>query len=348
MTRKAGDVGRRATMKDVAKRAGVSLQTVSNFVNGRLDQMGDETRERVAWAMESLDYRTNMAAASLRSQRSHALSVLVLDEQSAFLADPLTHRLIAGVGDVAREFGYGMLIELGQGSEGPGSLLESLKDGRADGAVIQLYGSRSIRKRCAVEASNLGVPVVIIDETALPAGTLSVRASQEAAAAELTRLLVAQGRDRIAFIGDAVTWAGVEQRLGGYRSALRRLGIGFDKSLVRLEAHDHAVDGERLAEEILKAPAPPSAIMCSSDLIAAGALRAARGMGLRVPRDIAIAGFDDSPFAQSLDPALTTVSIPAYDMGRAAADLLIRAIKGNAIDQPHVVLPTTLMRRDSA
>jgi DNA-binding LacI/PurR family transcriptional regulator len=71
-------------------------------------------------------------------------------------------------------------------------------------------------------------------------------------------------------------------------------------------------------------------------------------MGLRVPRDVAISGFDDSPFAKSLDPALTTVSVPAYDMGRAAADLLIRAIKGNVIDQPHIVLPTTLMRRDSA
>ena len=345
--RKASDVTRRATMKDVAKRAGVSLQTVSNFVNGRLDQMGDETRERVSWAMESLDYRTNMAAASLRSQRSHVLSVLVLDEQSAFLADPLTHRLIAGVGDVAREFDYGVMIELGQGSEGPGSLLESLKNGRADGAVIQLYGPRNTRKRCAIEASNLGVPVVIIDDTALPAGTLSVRASQESAASELTRLLVSQGRDRIAFIGDAVTWAGVEQRLAGYRSALRRLGIGFDKALVRLEAHDHAVDGERLAEELLRAPAPPSAIMCSSDLIAAGALRAARGMGLRVPRDVAITGFDDSPFAKSLNPSLTTVSIPAYEMGRAAAELLIHAITGTPIEHHHVVLPTTLMSRES-
>lgn len=335
-------------MKDVAMRAGVSLQTVSNFVNGRFGQMGDQTRDRVAWAMESLDYRTNMAAASLRSQRSHALSVLVLDEKSAFLADPLTHRLVAGVGDVAREFGYGVLIELGQGLDGPGRLLESLKDGRADGAVIQLYGPRATRKRCAVEASDLGVPVVIIDDTALPPGTMSVRANQESAAADLTRLLLAEGHERIAFIGDAVTWAGVEQRLAGYRSTLRKAGVAFDKTLIHLEAHNHAVDGERIASQILSAPTPPSAIMCSSDLIAAGALRAARTRGLRVPRDLAITGFDDSPFAQSLDPALTTVGIPAYEMGRTAADLLIRAINGDLVDEPHVVLPTTLVRRDSA
>jgi len=106
---------RRSTMRDVATQAGVSLQTVSNFVNGRFDQMSDATRTRVASTMESLQYRTNVAAASLRSQRSRTLSVLVLDEQSTFLADPLTHLLIAGVNEVAREHSYGVLIELGQG-----------------------------------------------------------------------------------------------------------------------------------------------------------------------------------------------------------------------------------------
>lgn len=335
-------------MRDVARQARVSLQTVSNFINGRFDQMGDDTRQRVAWAMESLDYKTNRAAASLRSQRSQALSVLVLDEQSAFLADPTTHLLIAGVGDVAREFGYGMLIELGQVSDAQGSWLESLKNGRADGAVIQLYGPRATRKRCAIEAVKLGVPVVIIDDTALPADALSVRASQESAAAELTRLLAAQGHDRIAFIGDAVTWAGIEQRLSGYRTTLRKLGIPFDKSLVRLEAQDHAFDGERITDALLRSSNPPSAIICSSDLIAAGALRAARNQGLRVPQDLAITGFDDSSFAPLMDPALTTVSVPAHEMGRAAAELLIRAIEGNVIEQHSFVLPTTLVRRDSA
>lgn len=339
---------RRATMKDVAKRAGVSLQTVSNYVNGRLDQMGDETRERVAWAMDSLDYRANVAAASLRSQRSRTLSVLVLDEESAFLADPLTHLLVAGVNDSAREHGYSVLIELGQGSEGAKGLLESLKDGRADGAVLQLYGPKAARRRSIVEATDLGVPVVIVDDIGLPRGTLAVRATQEHAAAELTDLLVGQGRTSIAFIGDAVTWAGVEQRLAGYRAALRRHHIAFDGSLVKLDAHDHAVDGERLAREVMTRRKRPDAIMCSNDLIAAGALRAVRGLRLRVPDDVAITGFDDSPFAGSLEPALTTVSIPAYEMGRAAAELLIQAMNADSIRHRQVELPTTLVRRESA
>lgn len=348
MTRSTGSSPRRATMKDVAKRAGVSLQTVSNFVNHRLDQMGDETRERVAWAMESLDYRTNVAAASLRSQRSRTLSVLVLDEESAFLADPLTHRLIAGVNDVAREYGYGVLIELGQGSEGPAGLLKSLKDGRADGAVLQLYGPRASRKRCITEATSLGVPIVVIDETGLPSKTLAVRASQEKAAADLTELLLAIGHRRIAFLGDAVTWAGVEQRVSGYRAALKRHGIPIDVGLVRLEASDHVDDGERLATELLAARRPPTAFVCSTDLIAAGAMRASRARGLLVPKDIAITGFDDYPFAKALDPALTTVSIPAYEMGRQSAELLIQSIHGVAVERTHVVLPADLVRRDSA
>jgi len=109
---------RRSTMRDVANQAGLSPQTVSNFVKGRFEQMSDATRTRVVSTIEWLQYRTNVAAPSLRSQRSQrsrTLSVLVLDEQSTFLADPLTHLLIAGVNDVAREHSYGVLIELGQG-----------------------------------------------------------------------------------------------------------------------------------------------------------------------------------------------------------------------------------------
>ena len=112
---------RRSTMRDVATQADVSPQTVSNFVNGRFDQMSDATRTRVVSTMESLQYRTNVAAPSLpserpqRSQRSRTLSLLVLDEQSTFLSDPLTHPLKAGVNDVAREHSYGVLIEMGQG-----------------------------------------------------------------------------------------------------------------------------------------------------------------------------------------------------------------------------------------
>ena len=339
---------RRSTMRDVARQAGVSLQTVSNFVNGRFDQMGSDTRERVAATMEDLQYRTNVAAASLRSQRSRTLSVLVLDEASAFLADPLTHLLIAGVNDVAKEHSYGVLIELGQGGMGPDDFLESVKHGRADGAVIQLYGAKKLRNRFIKQAQEAGSPVVIVDEIGLPEETMAVRATQEAAAFELTNLLLDQGRTRIAFIGDAIAWAGNEQRLAGYRTALRRRGLAVDKALIRLDAHGDASEGERLAREVLSLPEPPTAIMCSSDLLAAGVLKAARALRLRVPRELAITGFDDSPFASCLDPALTTVSIPAYEMGRRAAAMLIGAIQGQVVAEPHVVLPASIVRRASA
>ncbi len=339
---------RRSTMRDVATQAGVSLQTVSNFVNGRFDQMSDATRTRVASTMESLQYRTNVAAASLRSQRSRTLSVLVLDEQSTFLADPLTHLLIAGVNDVAKEHSYGVLIELGQGGVSPDDFLASVKQGRADGAVIQLYGAKALRNRYLVQAHQAGAPIVVVDEIGLPQGTMAVRATQEAAAFELTKMLIDDGRTRIAFIGDVVAWAGNEQRLAGYRSALRRSGLAVDKSLIRLDALGQALEGERLAREVLTTQDPPSAIMCSSDLLAAGVLRAARAARLRVPRDLAITGFDDSPFASCLDPSLTTVSIPAYEMGRHAAAMLIASIQGESVDAAQVALPATIVRRQTA
>jgi DNA-binding LacI/PurR family transcriptional regulator len=335
-------------MRDVAEQAGVSLQTVSNFVNGRFDQMGEQTRERVASTMASLQYRTNVAAASLRSQRSRTLSVLVLDEQSAFLADPSTHLLIAGVSDVAKEHSYGLLIELGQGDVGPDDFLESITRGSADGAVIQLYGAKSLRNRYLARAQEAGAPIVIVDEIGLPEEAMGVRATQESAAFDLTSLLIDEGRTRIAFIGDAIAWAGNEQRLAGYRSALRRRGLTVDKSLIRLDAHGDAAEGERLARDVLTSNDPPSAIMCSSDLLAAGAVKAARALRLRVPRDVAITGFDDSPFASLVEPALTTVSIPAYEMGRRAATMLISAVQGEPVEDRHVALTADIVRRKSA
>jgi DNA-binding LacI/PurR family transcriptional regulator len=348
MARESGGRARRATMRDVAEQAGVSLQTVSNFVNGRFDQMGEDTRQRVSSTMELLQYRTNVAAASLRSQRSRTLSVLVLDEQSAFLADPLTHLLIAGVSDCAKEHSYGVLIELGQHGISPSEFLSSVKHGRADGAVIQLYGSKALRNRYLAQAQQSGAPIVIVDEIGLDQAVMGVRATQESAAFELTNLLIDDGRTRIAFIGDAVTWAGNEQRISGYRSALRKRGLAVDKTLIRLDAQGACLEGERLARELLAVPDPPTAIMCSSDLLAAGVLKAARAMRLRVPRDLAITGFDDSPFAVALDPALTTVSIPAYEMGRRAAAMLIATISGDGVPEPHAALPAAIVRRQSA
>ena len=250
-------------MQDVASLAGVSLQTVSNFVNGRHDQMSEETLAKVSRALDKLQYRPNVAAASLRSQRARTIAFLVLDEHVAFLADPLTDLLIAGAGDVARDHGYGVLVQGARPDQLDAELLSPLFEGRADGAIIQLSGPRSLRRKTIDMASSAGLSIVIIDETGLSPDVMGVRAQQETGARQLAEFLIEAGHVRIGFIGAAVPWAVVEQRLAGFRTAMRRAGLPVEPGLILLEATYQARDGEVLTRRLLESKKPPTAIMCA-------------------------------------------------------------------------------------
>ena len=338
----------RPRMRDVASLAQVSLQTVSNVVNGRFDEMSEATRERVLEAMDTLGYRTNMAAASLRSQRVRTIAVLVLDEHAEFLADPLMGLLIAGVAEVAHDHGYGVLIQGARPGRRDDAFFRGLREGRADGALIQLSGAPSIRREVIDEARALGVDLVVIDEEDLPSDVMGVRAEQARGMRELTNHVLGLGHQRLAFIGARMPWAVVEQRLAGFQAAIAEAGLVIDADRILLEAGFEAADGERLAARLLGRADPPTAILCAGDLLAAGAMQAAKSAGLRVPEDVAITGFEDHPLSAYLDPPLTSVRIPAYEMGRRAASAIIARLAGREAGHPQLVLPTDLVLRGSA
>lgn len=334
-------------MRDVAELAQVSMQTVSNVINGRHDEMSPATRDRVVAAMDQLGYRANMAAASLRSQRVRTIAVLVLDEHAEFLADPLMDLLIAGVGDVSRDHGYGVLIQGAEPGRRDEAFFRSLREGRADGAIVQLSGAPALRRAVIDEARTLGVDLVVIDEEDLPPDVMGVRAEQDRGARELTEHLLARGHRRFAFIGTRMPWAVVEQRVAGFRAAMAAAGQPVEEQRILLEAGFEAGDGERLAARVLGEPDRPTAIMCSSDLLAAGAMKAAKAAGFRVPDDVAITGFENFSFAGFLDPPLTTVRVPAYEMGRRAATALVARLEGREPGHPQILLPVDLVLRRS-
>ena len=198
-------------MQDVAELAGVSLQTVSNFVNDRHDQMNEQTLAKVSKAMEKLNYRPNVAAASLRSQRTKTIAYLILDQNSAFLEDPLTSQHLAGVAEVADRRGYAILVQSGRPNQIDEESLAPLLEGRFDGAIIQLSGKPKLRKKSAEMALSSGLPSVILDEVGLSPGQLGVRADQEQGAFEITQHLINLGHVRIGFIATAAPWAVIEQ-----------------------------------------------------------------------------------------------------------------------------------------
>jgi DNA-binding LacI/PurR family transcriptional regulator len=339
---------RRPTLRDVASEAGVSIQTVSNVIHGRLTQMSEPTQTKVRHAIEVLDYKIDRPASAMRSGLTRTIAFLVLDEHAAFLADPLTSMIIAGAGDIARDGDYGVLIQGSRPSANDRHLLSSLLEGRVDGAIVQLSGPVAVRAQQVRGMVDSGLPIVVMDEVERFGASATVRAEQREGARLLAEHLIERGHLRIAFIGPVVPWAVVEERVDGYRAAISAHAHDGVTGMVFLEARGYDAEyGTQLARQVLATSNRPTAIMCSSDLLALGALEAARGLGLAVPGDVAITGFDDFNFAAHVHPSLTTLAIPSYLMGKRAAEVLLRRIEDGDAEPEDVVFPTEVKIRGS-
>jgi DNA-binding LacI/PurR family transcriptional regulator len=315
-------------MQDVAERANVSVQTVSNLVNGRDHLMSHRTRERVAQAMVVLDYRPNMRARGLRAARTNELGFLVVDDEAKFLADPMNGMVMAGTGEVTRQRGYGLLIHSARMGDIDDGLLSPLLESRVDGAILYLSGEPSDRDVYVKRVAEIGRPFVLFGE-AREEGVPCVTAANLEGAYRLATHLLEQGHRRIAFIGGRASWPMIEQRYAGYRAALHDRGIEPARELQLFRGRWEPADGAAMAETLLTLRHPPTAIMAANDVVALGVFRTARNRGLRIPEDIAVTGFNDFDFSAFLHPALTTVSLPVYEMGGAAGRIVVDQIEGH-------------------
>jgi DNA-binding LacI/PurR family transcriptional regulator len=334
-------------MRDVAVRAGVSVQTVSNLVNERFHLMTDKTRARVAQAMDELGYHPNVAARTLRSARTGTLAFLIVDEGARFLADPMTDLVVAGIGDVARDRDYALLIRAARPGPRSSALFEPLLGNRADAAFLFLSGPRELRAWYIERVAALGFDFVAFDHSTAPAVN-AVGADDREGARALVTHLIERGHERLAFTASAAPWPMVELRHAGYLDALAKAGIVRDPALEAFAGVWSAASGAAVAGALLDLPNRPTAIVAGNDLLALGAIRAASERGLRVPEDVAVAGFDDFDFAEFVRPPLTTVRIPGYELGRAAATGLIDQLEGRRAPGWRVTLPVELCLRESA
>jgi DNA-binding LacI/PurR family transcriptional regulator len=342
---------RQATMRDVAELAGVSISSVSNYTNGRWQRLSEERRETIAEAIASLGYRVNSPARSLRSSRTRTLGLLALDDTSRFLADPLTGLYLAGLGDSAREKGYSVLVHASGSRRKRDEMLLPIAESRVDAACVLLSGTRSLRMRILEGLGKSGIPLAVLDETdtldAAPKAH-SVRADQESGASTLVDYLVSQGHTRIAFIAAKTPWAVLEQRYEGFKKTARAHSIRVNPDWVLFEG-DWTPDSARpMVDKLLSLKSKPTAIVCGSDLLAIGAIRKVTERGLRVPDDVAVAGFDDFDVSRNVSPSLTTVRVPAWEMGYAAADVLISDLAQTQYGRSSLVLETELIPRESA
>ncbi|MDH2442856.1 LacI family DNA-binding transcriptional regulator [Amnibacterium sp. CER49] len=331
-------------MKDVAAAAGVSVQTVSNTINGRTNRMGRDTEARVRAAIDSLGFRPNSSARGLRSRSTRTLAFFIGDAAKDYLADPLTDLFLAGMSAELRQEGNSLLID----SYVPGQTLDSvarhLDEGRVDGAVLLLSGPEQERRRAFNQLARRGRPLVLLQEhSPLGRGVRSVSAKDYEGSYRLCQHLIDLGHKRIAYLNTVEHWSALEQRTRGYRDALDAAGLGGAADVRKATGFSPRA-GLEAGLDLLGGSSRPTAIMCGNDYLAMGVLGSAARLGIRVPDDVAVTGFNDFAFAEVAVPSITTVRLPGYVMGVRAARILLDLPEAGASGDLEDV---QLMLRDS-
>jgi DNA-binding LacI/PurR family transcriptional regulator len=337
------------TLKDVAEHVGVSIQTVSNVVNGR-DVVHAKTRARILQALEELNYHPNMAARGLRHRRSQTLGFLVVDPSPRYLADPFHSEVVTGIADVAREFGYGLFIQgilLDEAGSQPEQLLQPFRQRRIDGGVITLAGPRELRERYIDQLLKLKQPFTLLEQRVTASHAGCILGENRRGAFEATEHLLHKGHTRIHFLTGNIAWPAIEERIIGYQEALQSHQVSQDSpSITYCDWSAQAAFEATMA--LLAAQPDITAILGANDVLAVGALQAVRSLERTVPDDVAVIGFDDFDFTQYVRPRLTTVRLPGYEMGRQAAEMLLEYFESETFSQHEIHLPTTLIVRDSS
>lgn len=328
----------RATMRDVAALAGVSLKTVSRVVNDEPGVSAD-LRERVERATARLDYRHNLSASNLRRAhgRTGVVGALVQDVSNSYSIG-----VLRSLEDTAREHHCVVLAaSIDEEPERERALVSDLVARRVDGLIIvpstddQSYLASDLRQ---------GLPAVFVDRAPRGVDADSVTVDNRRAARTAVQHLLAHGHTRIAVLGDLPTIPTAVERYAGFVSGMRGAGVAVDSQLVRTGVRTTA-EAEAVVAELLALDEPPTAILSQRNILSIGAIRVLRDRGLS--HRVALVGFDDFPLADLMDPGLTVIRQDVRAIGSRAAQLLFRRIDGDTSPVAHVVVKARLIERGS-
>ncbi|HEX6509887.1 MAG TPA: LacI family DNA-binding transcriptional regulator [Chloroflexota bacterium] len=328
----------RATIRDIAEMAGVSIATVSRVLNRRPD-VSEETRELVMHYVREHGYVANPSARGLTQQRTGLIGATVPVVHSEYF-----NHILSGAADALYERDARIVLcPTLHEHDREVSLLERVMHGTTDGALLVLP-SESNEELLRVRAT--GFHFVVIDNSAPLDDTIPVVAAAHWSGARLaTEYLLELGHQRIAAITGPPTWVASRDRLAGFHTAMLQAGRAADALVYE---GDFLVEGGyRAACQFLRLPNPPTAVFAFNDNMAMGTLQAARELRLDVPGDLSVIGFDDIDLAGVLNPPLTSVRQPLQEMGRVASSLLFRLLDGQRVDATRVELSTRLMVRSS-
>jgi DNA-binding LacI/PurR family transcriptional regulator len=332
------------SIKDIARAAAVSHSTVSRALSDS-PLVSAETKARIQHLAREMGYSPDAQARSLVMGRTLTVGLVVTT-----ITDPFIAEVVQAVESTAHERGYSVILAtFSSRREREIAAVEMLQSKRVDAVIVT---SSRVGAHYLAHIERLRVPVVLINSHSAHTGpyTFAVNVDNRHGACVATTHLTDLGHVRIAYVTGAVDHSDDQERLAGYRDALQHAGLPFDPALV-VAGTGRAGGGERALPRLLAVQPPPTAVFCYNDLTAIGLMRAAQHTGIAVPRELAVVGFDDIPFASYIDPPLTTVAQPTREMGRQAVEMalvLLESGREPASDLSNVVLQGELVVRESS
>ncbi|HEX7307628.1 LacI family DNA-binding transcriptional regulator [Lentzea sp.] len=330
MERKIEAVKQRASLRDIAAETGVSVATVSRVLNDHVN-VAPRTRDLVLQAVE----RRRSETAALRTRTVYVRCPYVLTDYFGLI--------VSSVAEGAKLHGLRLVLDAGESGQSSDAL-RRLPEGDADGAILILPPEEG---DALVALSAAGFPFVVVDpRTPPPPDVAAVSAAHFSGARAVADHLIGLGHRDIAVIAGPEEWLAGDARLAGHRAALAQAGVLLSADRLR-HVEPTVAQGRLAAAELLRVSPRPSAVVCFNDKVAVGVLQAAREVGLRVPSELSVVGFDDIDLAEAVWPGLTTVRQPLVEMGRIAVAQLMRVLDGHSPAALHIELATTLVVRGS-
>jgi LacI family transcriptional regulator len=324
------------TIRDVARRAGVSVASASRALNGQ-PSVTATTREKIEAAARALNYVPHVGARSLTRNKSDAIGVVLPDLFGEFFSE-----IIRGIDRVAHGHGLQLFLSNMHGSPREASQAVAAMRGRVDGLIVMAPDGKPV---VGAKVRVPGPPLVVLSSAGPIKGVSTVGIDNVGGARAMTDHLVSSGYRRIAFVSGPRANPDSQQRLAGFRDALARLT--GERSPVVIPGDFTESSGAEAARLLISSGARFDAIFCANDMMAVGCMQTLADAGIVVGRDIGVAGFDDIPIAHYVAPSLTTMNVGVAELGAAAAERLIAIINGEEKPGKTTVLEVRLMRRES-
>ncbi|MCX7795182.1 MAG: LacI family transcriptional regulator [bacterium] len=330
---------KRANIQDVAKLAGVSPSTVSRALNG-FPGISEKTRQKVIEAAKRLNYKPNYRGQILTTRSTRNIGLLITD-----ITNPFFPELVRGAEETASEVGYTILLgNTSESVEKETNYLDFFSRGPVDGVIIS---ASRIPNEHIIDLAEEGLPIVVINRILEHPKISYVSTDMERGGYLATKHLIELGHTKIAFVNGPGHSEAAERRLSGYKKALEEAKIRYNSNLVSSNV-PVAESGYKETLRLLTAKNPPTAIFTYNDLMAFGVMKAVKDLGINIPDNLSIVGFDDIFFSSFTDPPLTTIRQPKEELGKRAVELLLKLMKEERqgiLLEPELIIRNTTARR---